>query len=228
MPEDNIQQRMSIGVLMRLARENAGRTQRECAACLGVSSARLAKYEEGMLEPSLVDLELLAHFLSIPVQNLLDETAAGRMTHAHRDLNLAETARVRALIIGTRLRQARLNRHEKLKTTAEAVGLSPASLKNYELGRRPIPITVLAMLCARHEITVESLLDIGFGTLGEAQQRNMQMQDFANLPADIRDLVTHPDSLPYLRTALLLRNLPAQELRDAGSALLSLTSTTKE
>ena len=223
MPEDNVQRRKSIGVLMRLARETAGRTHRECAASMGLSSARLARYEGGSLEPSLVEIELLAHFLSIPVHNLLDESAAGKMIHARSDINLEETARVRTLIIGTRLRQARLNRQEKLKATADSVGLPPARLKNYELGRRPIPITILEILCAHLGMTVESLLDIGIGTLGEAQQRNIQILDFISLPADIRDFVTQPDALPYLRTAIRLRTLPAQEIREAGSALLSLT-----
>jgi transcriptional regulator with XRE-family HTH domain len=227
MPENNVQHRMTIGVLMRLARENARRTHRDCAVFMGLSSARLAKYEEGILEPALVELETLAHFLGIPVHNLLDEDAAGSMTCARTDIDLAEVARVRTLIIGTRLRLARLQREEKLKTTAESIGLTLTRLKNYELGRRPIPITVLETLCAHLGIKIQSLLDIGIGLLGEAQHRNIQNQCFANLPADIREFVTQPDSLQYLRTAMRLRTLPMQELHDTGTALLSLTPSSE-
>jgi transcriptional regulator with XRE-family HTH domain len=57
--------RKALGVVLRQAREQAGRTQTECAALLGVSPRRISQYEHGDKEISAAELELLAPHLNV-------------------------------------------------------------------------------------------------------------------------------------------------------------------
>ena len=67
MPEYTEARLKTIGLLIRRARETAGRTRKDCATFIGVTAALMGKYEDGACAPSLVDLEALAHYLRIPV-----------------------------------------------------------------------------------------------------------------------------------------------------------------
>jgi transcriptional regulator with XRE-family HTH domain len=55
------------GVLLRQARELAGKTQKECAALLGVSPRSFSKYERGMKEIPGSELQVLASHLGVDV-----------------------------------------------------------------------------------------------------------------------------------------------------------------
>jgi len=65
-----------IGVLLRQARMEAGRTQKECAEALGVSTNTVSKYEFGKKPISFPQLELLTSFLEVPLSHFLDRGLA--------------------------------------------------------------------------------------------------------------------------------------------------------
>jgi transcriptional regulator with XRE-family HTH domain len=58
--------RKTVGVLLRQARRQADKTQRECAAALGVSPRRISQYESGEQAIPLAELEALASYLDLP------------------------------------------------------------------------------------------------------------------------------------------------------------------
>lgn len=61
-----------IGLLLRQAREQAGKSVREAAAFLGCSPQRIRAYEAGERPIPLVDLERLATFLGLSLSAFLD------------------------------------------------------------------------------------------------------------------------------------------------------------
>ncbi len=61
-----------IGVLLRQARSNAGRTQKECADLLGVSPDTISKYELGGRPVPFTQLEVLASYLELAMPSFLD------------------------------------------------------------------------------------------------------------------------------------------------------------
>jgi transcriptional regulator with XRE-family HTH domain len=223
MPDSADDRRRSIGQLIRRARESAGRTRKECAAFAGVSPSFLLKVEEGLRELSLVQLEAIAHYLRIPVVALLSEGESAQLSAPRMNFNISEVAKLRTHIIGVRLKQARLKAKQSIKQLAQSAGMSTAMLNAYELGKRPIPITRLEQLVACLNIPLESLLDIGIGPVGQAQLRYKQHVYLDDLPDDVRAFVTDPKTLPYLRLAMRLSLLPAEELHSAGQALLQLS-----
>jgi transcriptional regulator with XRE-family HTH domain len=62
-----------IGVLLRQARSNARKTQRECAQFLGVSPDTMSKYELGSRPVPFTQLEMLASYLDVPLPSFLDQ-----------------------------------------------------------------------------------------------------------------------------------------------------------
>ncbi len=61
-----------IGVLLRQARTQSGKTQRQCADLLGVSTDTISKYEYGTKAVPFCHLELLASFLEVSLVEFLD------------------------------------------------------------------------------------------------------------------------------------------------------------
>ncbi len=55
------------GVLLRQARELAGKTQKECAAVLGISTRQVSQYESGEKEIPTAELQVLAPHLGVEV-----------------------------------------------------------------------------------------------------------------------------------------------------------------
>ncbi len=221
---DSSARRRTIGLLIRRAREVAGKTRKELAAYAGVSQAAIASIEEGKREPSLPQIEAFAYYLRMPVIALLDESASAVQNTWRATLDVDEIQTLRNHIIGVRLKQARQQKSETVKQVAQAAGLPPARLSAYELGERPIPITELELLMGCLGLTWSDLLDIGIGPLGEAQLYHQQHAQFDALPSDVRAFVADPQSLPYLRVAMRLRDLPAEQARAAGQALIDLSN----
>ena len=74
-PVDEIMtlRRKIIGVLLRQARLDAGRNQRQCAEALNCSAHKISQYERGQRDIPLPELEALADFLDVPITHFLDE-----------------------------------------------------------------------------------------------------------------------------------------------------------
>jgi transcriptional regulator with XRE-family HTH domain len=206
--------RLTIGRLMRDAREATGRDLKSCARAIGISPQRLLAYEAGQREPTFVELEALAYYLDLPIQALLYEEPAKRINTKANDLPALMQLRTR--VVGAKLKQARLQRGESLKAAAHALGITSSRLNSYELGRLPIPITLLERALLHFGLSLDQLLDLGIGPIGEAQLRLAQHARFDGLPEDVRAFVTSPTALPYLQFAMHLSHMPPDDL--AGMA----------
>ena len=59
-------QRKIVGTLLRQARQQANKLQRECASVLGIPPRRFSQYESGKRAISPSELETLAPYLDVP------------------------------------------------------------------------------------------------------------------------------------------------------------------
>lgn len=62
-----------IGILLRQARIEAGRSQEDVASLLGVPTSRIVSYEYGRTEIPLQELEMLAPYLNISLSYFMDQ-----------------------------------------------------------------------------------------------------------------------------------------------------------
>ena len=97
-----------LGVLIRDARMAARKTVTEMAKAVSISTALLRAYEEGRKSPSLPELELLAYYLDLPVQHFWGSEALSENSPRTEKIDLVQLSTLRHRIIGTMLRQKRL------------------------------------------------------------------------------------------------------------------------
>ncbi|HIE39215.1 MAG TPA: XRE family transcriptional regulator [Anaerolineales bacterium] len=210
-----------IGLLLRDARLRAGRTKRECAAVLGVSTGTVTAYEEGRKPISLPELEVLAFFLDVPVSHFWDEEA--RLLAEEPPLPMEEVLQLRHRIVGALLRQARLEAGKSQKELAQLLGCSPSRISAYEYGQRPVPLTELEVLTGVLNRPLEYFLDQRSGPVGEWEKEQEAYQAFRELPEEIRRFITKPINWSYLELAMRLAEMPAGALRDIAAGLLEIT-----
>lgn len=215
----NLRSRM-IGVLLRDARMQAGRTKQECAQLLGVSVSTITAYEEGRKPISLPELEVLAHFLDVPVQHFLDRQA--QLLGEPSPPPVQEILALRHRIIGALLQKARREARKSRKDLAQLLGYPARRIAAYEYGERPIPLAELEALAYALHRSVEYFLDQA-GPIGEWEKEQQAFHAFQELPPEIREFVTRPINRSYLEVAMKLAEMPASALRQIAEGLLEIT-----
>jgi len=215
----NLRNRM-IGVLLRDARTQAGRTKQECANFLGVPVSTITAYEEGRKPISLPELEVLAFFLDVPVQHFWDREA--QLLSEESPPPVQEILALRHRIIGALLQKARQEARKSRKELAQLLGCPTSRITAYEYGERPIPMTELEMLARALNRPIEYFLDQS-GPIGEWEAEQRAFRAFRELPPEIREFVSRPINRSYLEVAMKLAEMPASALRQIAEGLLEIT-----
>ncbi len=210
-----------IGGLLRDARRRAGRTRAECADALGVSTDTIEAYEEGRAPISLPELEVLGYVVGIPMHRFWEgEPESESVDEARPDYRTVVDLRHR--IVGTLLRQARLEADVTREGLARVLGCSPARVADYEHGERPIPVSELELLAEHLDLPLERFVDGQGGMVGEWHRRQEIDRRFRELPEDIQAFVADPSNAGYLEVAMRLSELPVNRLRAVAEGLLAI------
>jgi transcriptional regulator with XRE-family HTH domain len=211
-----------IGVLLRQARLEAGKSLKECGQVLGLSSGAFSSIEHGKRAISLPELELVAYYLGVPLDHLLNHDAA-LSTPVDEDVPAEEVLALRHRIVGVLLRQARLDLDLSQSELADRVGLPKGRISQYEQGAKPVPLVELESLAEALEVPLAHFLDEGVGPVGERQQQEKEWQQFVELSPDMRAFVLEPANQSYLHLAMSLSDVPADGLRNIAASLLNIT-----
>lgn len=222
MAEDKLALRNRIiGLLLRDTREQAGKTKRECAAALGISTSTITAFEEGRKPISLPELEVLAYVLDTPVSFFWGRDPD--LVPAPQPLPLEEVLALRHRIVGALVRKARQEVDLSQKDLAEVLGCSSGRITSYELGRRPIPLAVLEVLAQHLKLPLDYFLDTKEGPVGEWHRQQEAWQQFCELPKHVQEFVVRPANVRYLEVAMKLDQMPAGGLRAIAEGLLDIT-----
>jgi len=214
--------RKILGLALRQAREEAGRTIRDCAALLGIPPARYRDYEAGRRDPTLPELEALAWFFQRPLAALLEPDRPAAPAGDGVAEAIPELLALRHRVIGLILRQARERAGKSLREVAAFLGCTPRRVRAYESGERPIPLVELERLSAYLGLSLADFYDAD-SPVGQSVLLLDQIERFRLLPPEVRAFVTAPVNLPYLRLAMRLADLPADRLRHIAEDLLEIT-----
>lgn len=209
-----------IGVLIKKARLEAGKSLKETAAVLGCPPDRLSQYESGEKAPSLPEVEMLARFFSMSLEELLDET---RQQGDPTPVSLPEVILVRDKIIGLQLRQARQAAGLNQKELAEAVNCPPGRLSQYELGKRPIPLPELEALTEALGLRFTDLVDADLGPDSPQARQQRRLERLAEVPEHVQEFVLNPVNALYVEMAMKVSTLPVDTLRRIAEGLLDIT-----
>lgn len=212
----------TLGVLIRDARTAARRSVRECAEAIGIKPALFRAYEEGRKAPSLPELEALVYFLDLPIDHFWSREIKSDKPLPLETLDLPKLLAVRQRKIGALLRQERMNASISIRNLAEETGISGARIKSYELGERSIPLPELEILVKVLGGRIENFLDSS-GPIGQWMLSQEAIQNFMEMPLELRQFVAAPVNRPYLELAMKLSDMSKEKLRSVAEDILDIT-----
>jgi len=211
-----------LGVLIRDARLAARRSVKECADAIGAKSGAFRAYEEGRKAPSLPELETLVYYLDLPIDHFWSREIKSNAPLPIETLDLPKLTAVRQRKIGAMLRQERINASISIRGLAEETGIPTARIKAYELGERPIPLPELEVLVSTLGGRIETFFDRS-GPIGQWLTNEEAIQNFLELPEELRNFVAMPVNRPYLELAMKLSSMSKDKLRSVAEDLLDIT-----
>lgn len=211
-----------LGVLLKDARISAGKTMKECGQAVGISGSTISSYEKGNSSPSLPEVELLCHFLQVPLDRFWTDRIISA-DGAYQDENLLQTfLEDRQHQIGENLAAAR----ERTETTYEEItdqtGISYGRMKRFEAGETPVPLPELELLCQSLQIEIRDLRESD-SEIGRWLSAQSNISDYLALPIEIQEFVSKPVNYPYIVIAMNLSKMSAAELRTIAENLLEIT-----
>jgi transcriptional regulator with XRE-family HTH domain len=211
------------GVALRNARTRAGKSLQACAEALSCAPEFISQAEEGEVELTLPQIEVLAYLLDTPLEYVLGEQPLPDEETQDVTLPFDNVMTVRRKMIGVILRQARLELGHTLDDVAAVSGHTPEYLARAELGEEQITLTTLRALAEHLNISLEDFIQKDIIPLTPAERAARDLQHLAHLPQEVREFVLKPINMPYLQVAMNLSHMPAEALRQIASGLLEIT-----
>lgn len=210
-----------LGVLLRDARLNTARGVEECAHYIRVSAQEYESWEYGDTVPTLPQLELLAHFLDVPVSHFWGLETFEARQEDHDDFQ-AEYLNLRNRMIGVLLRQARDEANLTLEALSAVCGLPVEQIAAYELGEVPLPMHELTVLASGVKKNVSYFLETS-DHVGKWLATLEEWKSFTDLPDEMREFVANPRHIGYLQIALAFSKMPVETQREVGESMLDIT-----
>lgn len=211
-----------LAVQLRDARIARRRSEEECASAMGISMDVYHSYEVARSAPSLPELEALAFFLDIHLEQFWGNQLISETIKASRIEQPESLHQIRNRFISTRLHMARSQAGFELATLAEATGIPEETLKQYEMGRSSIPLPDLEIITSKFNLPMLSLLDKD-GPIGQWRKGQEFLQKILDLPDELQNFIILPVNQPYLRLAARLSELSVDRLRAVAEGLLEIT-----
>ncbi|MBT3239602.1 MAG: helix-turn-helix transcriptional regulator [Chloroflexi bacterium] len=211
-----------LGVLIRNARQAAGRSKKECGQGIGVSSSTINSFENGVKSPSLPQLEMIALSLRVPIEYFWRADIQIDPSEGTENLHIEHHISLRNLAIGKILNKTRTQLELSLKDIREKTGITPGRLKKYESGESSIQLSELEILC---DVLNLRLIDIiaSDNPVGEWVHEQKFISDFKNLPLETQEFISQPINQPYIDLATRLSTLSTEQLRAVAEGLLEIT-----
>lgn len=215
--------RRIIGTLLEDARLSAGRVPGDAAAVLGIPQDDYQAFEAGELAPTLPQLEVLAYYFNVPIGHFWqgDTLAVERREETIRQ-RVPEVTMLRQRIIGVRLQQLREQAGLSIEDVAAHTGFDTYLIESIESGQASLPINHLETLTYAVQGSLDELMD-GHGPIGGWLQAQDDFEEFASLPAELREFVLKPINRSYLELALRLSDMEADRLRTIAESILEIT-----
>lgn len=210
-----------IGVHLRDARLAAGKSMKDLGEVIGLSAGTISAIERGANSPSLPELELLAFYLSVPINHFWNEDIVSREPHPTKNLESESLLELRNRTIAAILRQARNEKTLSQKELAQRTGISASRIRRFENGETPVPVPELETLARSLGYRVEDFADTS-GPVGEWMTKQEAGAQLEQLPKSLKEFIANPKNRPYLDLAQHLSSIPLDKLRALADGLNDL------
>jgi transcriptional regulator with XRE-family HTH domain len=210
-----------LGVLIRDARLQSGKSLENCAHAIGIPEDELIAMEYGERPPTLPELELFAYYLEVP----LDHFWGSETLNADKGENIGDSVEIiklRQNAIGSLLHQSRDEAKLSIEELAGKIGISVDDLQKYEQGEVAIPLPELELVVQALNNSITDFEDQN-GQAGTWFNQQKYLREFLNLPEDLQQFVSKPINRPYLELAIRMSELKVERLRALAEGLLEIT-----
>ena len=102
------------------------------------------------------------------------------------------------------------------------MGSTPENLQAYEQGEAPIPLPELEAISQELNQSMVAFEDHQ-GPVGSWFSDKKNVDEFLDLPQELKEFVSRPINRPYLELAVLLSELKVERLRALAEGLLEIT-----
>ena len=164
----------------------------------------------------------MVYYLDLPMDHFWSKEIRSDGAARSASLDLAKLMAVRQRKIGALLRQERMKASISIRNLAHETGIASARIKTYELGERAIPLPELEVLVRTLGGRIESFFD-RHGPVGRWMLSEEAVQQFLEMPTELREFVALPVNRPYLELAMKLSNMSRDKLRSVAEDLLDIT-----
>lgn len=212
-----------IGLLVKRARLKAGKSQRDCADYLGCSPFLFTQCEQGRRGLSLPQLEALAHFFGVPLDSLWDESFSPVTPEDTPELPIEQLMAIRRKEIAVYFRQCRQKAELTQEAVAQMLDRSVYIISQYEHGRRDIPLAELEIALEHCGQRLTDLLGEEPLLAAPIDRERETMDRLKELDPEVREFVLKPTNQLYLRIAMILSTLKADQLRRIAELILDIT-----
>lgn len=211
-----------VGGQVRQARIYAQKSVQQCAQAIDRNPEFIVRVEDGQEGLTLPQVEVLAHFLQVPLAYLLGE---GELPEdkAQEPPSYVAIMTVRRKIIGLILRKARQESGRALEEIAEIVGYAPEHMAQVELGERELTLAELMTVIEALGVSFERLIIRESMPVAYTEGDTRDSEQLAHLSPGIQDFVLRPINMPYLQIAMNLSQMPSETLHQIASGLLEIT-----
>lgn len=228
MPDSTIEtekatlKRKILGVKIRHARTRAGLTLKEVGQALNLSAETISDIEYGQRDVSLPQLEIMALVFNVPMVYFWSEDV---VAEPNLDFPTVPAMVLRQRIIGVLLRKARTEAGQTQEELAGLLNVPASRIASYEFGRTDIPLPQLEKLAEALKVQMTYFLDQGIkpnGSNGQVTSLD-DIVNYTQLPPDVKEFLSNPANLLYIKIAMKLSELSADTLRALAEGLLEVT-----
>jgi transcriptional regulator with XRE-family HTH domain len=212
----------TVGTLIHEARLAAAKDVSDCGQIIGVTPEVFELYESGEKSISLPELENVSYMLNVPLEHFWDGFPAAAEESEKKATDLARLLSIRHRMIGTLLRQARLDANLSLEDVAQRGQVEINQLEAYELGQEPVPLPELEVLSGVLHRSIREFHD-RHGPVGVWNAQQRALRDFLAMPLEMQLFVSKPVNRPYLDLAIRLSDMSVERLRAVAEGLLEIT-----
>lgn len=206
----------SIAQKLQSTRMKCGKSIKNCADAIGVSSLYYKKFENGEIQLTLPELETLTAFLNISFFEIISDQEKSQISP---DISSsAHLIEIRNSVIGTLLQIEREKRNISQKETSKLCAISPSRLRRYESGSTGIPLDDLLKLANFLSMDIDIFLDKN-SPIGIWQQDQQNVLSFLTLPTDLQNFINDPANKPYLELTKALKNYKSEDLKTMADAI---------
>jgi transcriptional regulator with XRE-family HTH domain len=220
--KEAVLRRKILGVKIRHLRTRSGLSLQEVGEALGIEAQLVTDIEFGQRDVTLPQLEVMALLFNAPIIYLLSDIP---LEEPNKDFPTQEAIALRQRIIGVLLRQARTEAGRSQEDLARILGVPVSRIAAYELGNAEIPLPELETLAKSINISLNHFMDQGLrpGEAGGEVATLEEIAQFSKLPKEVREFLSNPANLLYIKIAMSLSELSAETLRALAEGLLEVT-----